>query len=81
MIPVHEEVSNHDIDLEAGKRNCCNESSLNAFMFIQERLVSKASHGGAFSYDEDVPPMVDKIVDVGSKEKQETPQNSFVSRG
>ncbi|XP_057434972.1 phosphatidylinositol/phosphatidylcholine transfer protein SFH8-like isoform X2 [Lotus japonicus] len=47
----------------------------------EERLVSKASHGGAFSYDEDVPPMVDKIVDVGSKEKQETPQNSFVSRG
>lgn len=51
-------------------------------MFFQERLVGKANHGGDFSeYDEDVPPMVDKIVDVGSKEKQETPQNSFVSRG
>lgn len=50
-------------------------------MFIQARLVGKAGHAGGLSeYDEHVP-MVDKTVDVESKEKQATPQNPFGSTG
>lgn len=41
-------------------------------------MADKAGHAGDFS---EHVPMVDKTVDVGSKEKQATPQKSFGSKG
>lgn len=55
--------------------------NMTVFMFIQENFGDKVVHSVGFpEYDECVP-MVDKTVDVVSKEKQATPQNSFGSKG
>ncbi|KAJ1378880.1 CRAL/TRIO, N-terminal domain [Sesbania bispinosa] len=66
-----------DITSPKASGNCINP--MLAPVPEEARSVGKASHAGGFSeYEVDVP-MVDKTVDVGSKEKQATLQNSLVS--
>lgn len=60
----------------------CGNSMNPILTHVQEeaRFVDKVGHTGGFpEYDEYVP-MVDKIIDVGPKEKQAAPRNSFGSK-